>query len=163
MPNTRMSGAVEKVVVPDIGDFGEVPIIEILVSPGDTVAVEDPLITLESDKATMDVPAPFAGVVAALKVKIGDRVAQGIDADDHRALQWLRPGRRRRRRPAPGGRTRESTRRRRLAPDTGRRPRRPPGPTSRLPRRATATAAARSTPARPSGGWPASSESSSTG
>jgi pyruvate dehydrogenase E2 component (dihydrolipoamide acetyltransferase) len=74
-----MSGAVETVVVPDIGDFGEVPIIEILVSPGDTVAVEDPLITLESDKATMDVPAPVAGVVTALKVKIGDRVSQGVE------------------------------------------------------------------------------------
>jgi len=72
-----MSSTVETVVVPDIGDFGEVPIIEILVSPGNTVAVEDPLVTLESDKATMDVPAPVAGVVAALKVKIGDRVAQG--------------------------------------------------------------------------------------
>lgn len=70
---------VETVVVPDIGDFGEVPIIEILVSPGQTVAVEDPLVTLESDKATMDVPAPVAGVVAALKVKIGDRVAQGAE------------------------------------------------------------------------------------
>jgi len=74
-----MSTAAETVVVPDIGDFGEVPIIEILVSPGDTVAVEDPLVTLESDKATMDVPAPVAGVVTALKVKIGDRVAQGAE------------------------------------------------------------------------------------
>ena len=74
-----MTGPVETVLVPDIGDFGEVPIIEILVAPGDTVAVEDPLITLESDKATMDVPAPVAGVVTALKVKIGDRVSQGVE------------------------------------------------------------------------------------
>jgi pyruvate dehydrogenase E2 component (dihydrolipoamide acetyltransferase) len=66
-----------KVTVPDIGDFGEVPIIEILVAVGDTVAVEDPLITLESDKATMDVPSPAAGVVKALHVKVGDNVAQG--------------------------------------------------------------------------------------
>ena len=51
------------VAVPDIGDFTDVPVIEILVSPGDTVAVEDPLVTLESDKATMDVPAPVAGTV----------------------------------------------------------------------------------------------------
>ena len=51
------------VEVPDIGDFDDVPVIEILVSVGDSVAVEDPLVTLESDKATMDVPAPFAGVV----------------------------------------------------------------------------------------------------
>ncbi len=65
------------VEVPDIGDFDDVPIIEIHVSPGDTVAVDDPLLTLESDKATMDVPAPFAGVVRDLQVKIGDRVSQG--------------------------------------------------------------------------------------
>ncbi len=51
------------VEVPDIGDFEDVPIIEILVSPGDTVAADDPLLTLESDKATMDVPAPFPGTV----------------------------------------------------------------------------------------------------
>jgi pyruvate dehydrogenase E2 component (dihydrolipoamide acetyltransferase) len=63
--------------VPDIGDFDEVPVIEILVAVGDTVAVEDPLVTLESDKATMDVPAPFAGTVKEITVKIGDRVKQG--------------------------------------------------------------------------------------
>ena len=66
-----------EVKVPDIGDFGEVPIIEVLVAPGDAVAVEDPLVTLESDKATMDVPAPFAGTVRELKAKVGDKVAQG--------------------------------------------------------------------------------------
>jgi pyruvate dehydrogenase E2 component (dihydrolipoamide acetyltransferase) len=66
------------VEVPDIGDFGDVPVIEILVAPGDTVAVDDPLLTLESDKATMDVPAPFAGTVGELQVKIGDRVSQGV-------------------------------------------------------------------------------------
>jgi pyruvate dehydrogenase E2 component (dihydrolipoamide acetyltransferase) len=65
------------VEVPDIGDFDEVPIIEILVSPGDTVGVDDPLLTLESDKATMDVPAPFAGTVKELHVNIGDKVSQG--------------------------------------------------------------------------------------
>jgi pyruvate dehydrogenase E2 component (dihydrolipoamide acetyltransferase) len=65
------------VVVPDIGDFSEVPIIEVMVSPGDTVAEEDPLVTLESDKATMDVPAPFAGLVKELKVKTGDTVSEG--------------------------------------------------------------------------------------
>ena len=67
----------QEVTVPDIGDFGEVPVIEILVSVGDTVAAEDPLVTLESDKATMDVPAPFAGTVEKLSVAIGDSVAQG--------------------------------------------------------------------------------------
>jgi pyruvate dehydrogenase E2 component (dihydrolipoamide acetyltransferase) len=65
------------VEVPDIGDFDEVPVIEILVAVGDTVAAEDPLVTLESDKATMDVPAPVAGTVRELLVSVGDQVAQG--------------------------------------------------------------------------------------
>src|SRR5438105_9120678 len=68
---------VVSVEVPDIGDFDEVPVIEILVSPGDQVSVDDPLLTLESDKATMDVPAPFSGIVRALQVTVGDRVSQG--------------------------------------------------------------------------------------
>jgi pyruvate dehydrogenase E2 component (dihydrolipoamide acetyltransferase) len=73
------TGAAEArpVEVPDIGDFTDVPVIEILVSPGDTVQTEDPLVTLESDKATMDVPAPFAGTVKQLQVKVGDRVSEG--------------------------------------------------------------------------------------
>jgi pyruvate dehydrogenase E2 component (dihydrolipoamide acetyltransferase) len=75
MSTTSDAVAVE---VPDIGDFEDVPIIEILVSPGDTVAVDDPLLTLESDKATMDVPAPFAGTVGELMVKVGDKVSQGV-------------------------------------------------------------------------------------
>jgi dihydrolipoamide dehydrogenase len=66
-----------EVRVPDIGDFDDVPVIEILVSVGDEVAVEDPLVTLESDKATMDVPAPFAGVVSELSVAVGDQVSEG--------------------------------------------------------------------------------------
>jgi pyruvate dehydrogenase E2 component (dihydrolipoamide acetyltransferase) len=66
-----------EVVVPDIGDFSDVPVIEVLVAPGDTVAPEDPLVTLESDKATMDVPAPAAGVVKAILVKVGDTVSEG--------------------------------------------------------------------------------------
>ena len=65
------------VEVPDIGDFTDVPVIEILVSPGESVQAEDPLVTLESDKATMDVPAPFAGTVKQLQVQIGDRVSEG--------------------------------------------------------------------------------------
>ncbi|MGZ4193155.1 MAG: dihydrolipoyl dehydrogenase [Solirubrobacteraceae bacterium] len=68
---------VSEVRVPDIGDFDDVPVIEILVSVGDEVAVEDPLVTLESDKATMDVPAPFAGIVKELSVSVGDRVSEG--------------------------------------------------------------------------------------
>jgi dihydrolipoamide dehydrogenase len=71
-----VSDAVE-VRVPDIGDFTDVPVIEVHVSTGDEVAVEDPLVTLESDKATMDVPAPFAGTVTQLRVGIGDRVSEG--------------------------------------------------------------------------------------
>jgi pyruvate dehydrogenase E2 component (dihydrolipoamide acetyltransferase) len=63
--------------VPDIGDFSDVPIIEIFVSPGDTVAPEDPLVPLESDKATMDVPSPQEGVVQELKVNVGDTVSEG--------------------------------------------------------------------------------------
>jgi len=65
------------VTVPDIGDFTDVPVIEVLVSPGDTVAAEDPLIVLESDKASMDVPAPEAGTVGELLVKVGDTVSKG--------------------------------------------------------------------------------------
>jgi pyruvate dehydrogenase E2 component (dihydrolipoamide acetyltransferase) len=72
-----MSATLTKVEVPDIGDFDDVPVIEILVSVGDSVAIEDPLVTLESDKATMDVPAPMAGVVREINVSLGDRVAQG--------------------------------------------------------------------------------------
>jgi pyruvate dehydrogenase E2 component (dihydrolipoamide acetyltransferase) len=72
-----MSPTNVNVEVPDIGDFEDVPVIEILISPGDEVARDDPLMTLESDKATMDVPAPFAGVVRELQVKVGDRVSQG--------------------------------------------------------------------------------------
>ena len=66
-----------EVKVPDIGDFTDVPVIEILVAPGDEVAPEDALITLESDKATMDVPSPAAGVVKELKVEVGDTVSMG--------------------------------------------------------------------------------------
>ncbi len=67
------------VTVPDIGDFKDVEIIEVLVAEGDTVKAEDPLITLESDKATMDVPAPAAGRVKLLKVSVGDRVSEGSE------------------------------------------------------------------------------------
>src|SRR6516164_6827123 len=68
---------VAEVRVPDIGDFKDVPVIEIFVKPGDSVKAEDPLIALESDKATMEVPAPLSGVVREIKVKIGDKVSEG--------------------------------------------------------------------------------------
>jgi pyruvate dehydrogenase E2 component (dihydrolipoamide acetyltransferase) len=71
------AGSAVSIDVPDIGDFEDVPVIEILVSPGDHVAVDDPLVTLESDKATMDVPAPFAGEIGDVQVRVGDRVSQG--------------------------------------------------------------------------------------
>jgi pyruvate dehydrogenase E2 component (dihydrolipoamide acetyltransferase) len=66
-----------QVAVPDIGDFTDVPIIEVHVAAGDVVAVDDPLVTLESDKATMDVPSTAAGEVRDLLIKVGDRVSQG--------------------------------------------------------------------------------------
>ncbi len=69
--------AIEDIKVPDIGDFDSVPVIEVHVAVGDTISVEDPLVTLESDKAAMDVPSPKSGVVKSLKVKEGDTVAEG--------------------------------------------------------------------------------------
>ena len=65
------------ITVPDIGDFTDVPGIEIHVKPGDSVAAEDPLVTLESDKATMDVPAPEPGIVKTVAVSLNDRVSEG--------------------------------------------------------------------------------------
>src|SRR3954453_2790055 len=65
------------VLVPDIGDFTEVPVAEILVAVGDEVAAEDPLVVLESDKASMEIPAPQAGTVKELKVRVGDAVSEG--------------------------------------------------------------------------------------
>ncbi|MCR5894441.1 biotin/lipoyl-containing protein, partial [Burkholderia sp. HAN2018] len=71
-----MSQAIE-VKVPDIGDYKDVPVIEIGVKVGDTVEPEQSLVTLESDKATMDVPSPVGGVVKEIKVKVGDSVSEG--------------------------------------------------------------------------------------
>jgi pyruvate dehydrogenase E2 component (dihydrolipoamide acetyltransferase) len=71
-------GAIKEVVVPDIGDFKDVPVIEVLVKAGDSVKADDSLVTLESDKATMEVPAPFSGVVKDMKVKVGDKVSEGV-------------------------------------------------------------------------------------
>lgn len=67
----------QEVKVPDIGNYSNVPVIEILVAPGETVKKDQGLLTLESDKATMEVPAPFAGVVREIKVKLGDEVSEG--------------------------------------------------------------------------------------
>ena len=70
-------GGLEEILVPDIGDFDSVDVIEVLVAEGDTVQEEDSLITLESDKASMDIPAPKAGVIKQLKIAVGDTVSQG--------------------------------------------------------------------------------------
>ncbi|MEE8118795.1 MAG: biotin/lipoyl-containing protein, partial [Gammaproteobacteria bacterium] len=66
-----------EVKIPDIGDFTDVEVIDVLVSPGASVAVEDPLITLETDKAAMDVPAPAVGIVKSVAVSNGDKVSEG--------------------------------------------------------------------------------------
>src|ERR1700704_118419 len=66
-----------EVKVPDIGDFKNVEVIEILVKPGDAVAKEQSLVTLESDKATMEIPSPGAGVGKEIRIKVGDKVSQG--------------------------------------------------------------------------------------
>ena len=71
-----MSQIIE-VKVPDIGDFKDVPIIDLCVKVGDTVKAEDALVTLESDKATIDIPSPAGGVIREFKVKIGDKVSEG--------------------------------------------------------------------------------------
>ena len=174
MSTTSDAVAVE---VPDIGDFEDVPIIEILVSPGDTVAVDDPLLTLESDKATMDVPAPFPGTVRELLVKVGDKVSQGVklltlspsgDGDGDGIAGAAPP-------PATGGTKAadavESATRGRGAGRASRADRgrcgapAPPAPGARAgartrqPRRRPATAAVRCTPAPPCGGSRASSAS----
>jgi len=78
--------------VPDIGDFKDVPVVEVLVKPGDTVRVEDPLVTLESEKAAMEIPSPQAGVVESVTVKPGDKVSQGsvlvtVSAEETRAAE----------------------------------------------------------------------------
>ncbi|TMH67958.1 MAG: dihydrolipoyllysine-residue acetyltransferase [Betaproteobacteria bacterium] len=74
---TSGRASAQEVKVPDIGDFKDVPVIEVFVKPGDTVKADDPLVTLESDKATMDVPSPTAGVIKDLKLKVGDKVSEG--------------------------------------------------------------------------------------
>jgi pyruvate dehydrogenase E2 component (dihydrolipoamide acetyltransferase) len=86
----------KEVLVPDIGDFKDVEVIEVLVKPGDPIEKEQSLITLESDKATMEIPSPAAGVVKELKVKVGDKVSEGspvlvIESDGGARVQETRP------------------------------------------------------------------------
>ena len=67
----------KNIAVPDIGDFKDVEIIEVLVKPGDTIKKNDPIVTLESDKSSVEVPSPYEGKISKLKVKIGDKVSEG--------------------------------------------------------------------------------------
>ncbi len=89
------------VIVPDLGDFHDVEVIEVLVKAGDTVAVDTPLITLETDKATMDVPSTAAGRIAALSVKKGDRVSKGSRSWCSRERRRPRPASAAKAPPAP--------------------------------------------------------------
>ena len=66
-----------KISVPDIGDFESVEIIEVLVKSGDTIKKNDPIVTLESDKSSVEIPSPFSGKISSLKVKVGDKVSKG--------------------------------------------------------------------------------------
>ena len=95
--------------MPDIGEFKEVPIIEVMVKAGDTIKPEQPIFTLESDKASMEVPSPLGGVVQELKIKLGDRVSEGtvllvLTTEGSAAVSSQGPCRRRSPRPsaAPG-------------------------------------------------------------
>lgn len=86
--------SVMEIKVPDIGDFKEVEVIELLVKPGDTIKADQSLITVESDKASMEIPSSRAGVVKELKVKIGDKVAEGsllllLEASDDAAAAQI--------------------------------------------------------------------------
>ena len=72
--------------VPDIGDFEDVEVVEILVGPGDVVAVEDPLVSIESDKATMEIPSPYAGKIGKILVSEGDKISEGLDLVDHLSI-----------------------------------------------------------------------------
>src|SRR5687768_8251504 len=76
-PHRRRSAVATEVKIPDIGDYKDVPIIEVHVKEGDPVNADDPLVSLESDKATMEVPAPSAGIVEKLLIKLGDKVSEG--------------------------------------------------------------------------------------
>ena len=81
--------------IPDIGDFRDVPVIEVHVAAGDAVALEDPVITLESDKAAMDIPAPAAGTVGEVVIQVGDRVSEGdlvMRLEDGPAAARRQPG-----------------------------------------------------------------------
>ena len=80
--------AVVEVKVPDIGDFKDVAVIEVLVKPGDTIKAEQSLITVESDKASMEIPSSHAGVVKEMKIKLGDKISNVRDVTDCPPAKW---------------------------------------------------------------------------
>jgi len=80
--------SIQNINLPDIGDFDEVDIIEILVSIGDIIKENDSIITLESDKASMEIPSPFAGKVVKINVQIGDRISQGTSIITLETENW---------------------------------------------------------------------------
>ena len=125
--------------VPDIGDFKDVAVIEVLVKPGDTVKVEQSLITLESDKATMEIPSSHAGVVKEMKVKVGDKVNEGALILSCEAAAGAAAASA----PAPGSRRSRCRRRRAARRQPARRPRQRGARRAGL-RRAGVTAAATS-------------------
>jgi pyruvate dehydrogenase E2 component (dihydrolipoamide acetyltransferase) len=88
---SKANGGTQTVSVPDIGDFKEVEVIEVLVKPGDTVTKEQSLLTLESDKATMEIPSPAAGRVQSIKVKVGDKVSKGAPILQLEAAEGIAP------------------------------------------------------------------------
>ena len=104
-----------EVKVPNIGDFKDVEVIELMVKPGDTIKVDQSLVTVESDKASMEIPSTHAGVVKELKVKVGDKVNEGsllLTVGRSRRWRWRRSGRGRLHRPpqpAPAVRRPRST------------------------------------------------------
>jgi pyruvate/2-oxoglutarate dehydrogenase complex dihydrolipoamide acyltransferase (E2) component len=82
-----------EILIPDIGNFDSVDVIEILVKPGDKVNKDDPLITLESDKASMDIPATESGIIKEIKVNVGDKVKEGIAIATFESAQRRKEGR----------------------------------------------------------------------
>ena len=88
----RKSGGKQTLVVPDLGDFDEVEVIEVHIAPGDTVAVEDPLVTLETDKAAMDVPAVVAGTIESVLIKVGEKISAGASLAIIDAVANQEPG-----------------------------------------------------------------------
>src|SRR5690606_40975216 len=80
----RVMSETTQVSVPNIGDFDQVEVIEVLVNEGDTIAAEQSLITVESDKASMEIPSPAAGIVKRLLVKLGDKVSEGTRSEESR-------------------------------------------------------------------------------